>query len=63
MIKKFPIILLDFTGIYDYESFASGRNITHVDCRNINGVDCYCDEEGENCIVFLLPIPLKLYIL
>ena len=28
MIKKLPIILLNFTGIYNYESFASNRNIT-----------------------------------
>ena len=60
MIKKFPIILLDFTGIYDYESFASGHNITHVDCRNINGVDCYCDEEGRRKLHSLLaPYPAQ----
>lgn len=60
MIKKFPIILLDFTGIYDYESFASGHNITHVDCRNINGVDCYCDEEGRRKLHSILaPYPAQ----
>ncbi len=47
MITNTPIILLNFTGIYDYESFASEPNITHVDCRDINGVDCYCDEQAR----------------
>ena len=40
-----PIILLNFSGVYDYESFASSQKIVHVDCRGLNGVDCYCDEE------------------
>lgn len=47
MTKKLPIILLNFTGIYDYEAFASSCNIMHVDCRDINGVDCYCDEQAR----------------
>lgn len=42
MITKQPIILLNFTGVYDYEVFASSLCITHVDCRDISGVDCYC---------------------
>lgn len=47
MITKQPIILLNFTGVYDYEAFASNPYITHVDCRDISGVDCYCDEEAR----------------
>lgn len=47
MITKQPIILLNFTGVYDYEIFASSPCITHVDCRDISGVDCYCDEEAR----------------
>lgn len=47
MITKQPIILLNFTGVYDYEAFASSHYITHVDCRDICGVDCYCDEEAR----------------
>ena len=38
--KKIPIILLNFTGVYDLEAFASNRNIVHVDCRDMKGVDC-----------------------
>lgn len=47
MITKQPIILLNFTGVYDYEVFASSPCITHVDCHDISGVDCYCDEEAR----------------
>lgn len=47
MITKQPIILLNFTGVYDYEVFASSPYITHVDCHDISGVDCYCDEEAR----------------
>lgn len=39
MITKQPIILLNFTGVYDYEAFASNPYVTHVDCRDICGVD------------------------
>ena len=41
MKKKLPIILLNFSDVYDYESFASSQEIVHVDCREVNGVDCY----------------------
>ena len=41
MTKKLPIILLNFSGVYDYESFASSQNIIHVDCRGLNGTDWY----------------------
>ena len=60
MTKKLPIILLNFTGEYDYEPFASSRSITHVDCRDIKGVDCYCDEQGREALHRLLaPYPAK----
>ena len=41
MKKKLPIILLNFSDVYDYESFALRQEIVHVDCRELNGVDCY----------------------
>lgn len=39
MKKKIPIILLNFTGVYELEAFASNKNIIHVDCRDMKGVD------------------------
>ena len=35
MKKKIPIILLNFTGVYELEAFASNKNIIHVDCRDM----------------------------
>ena len=54
------IIVVDFSGVYDFESFASGREIVHVDCRGLNGVDCYCDADGRNALrKTLAPYPAK----
>ena len=60
MKRKLPIILLNFSDVYDYESFASSQEIVHVDCRELNGVDCYCDEDGRKELRQLLaPYPAK----
>ena len=48
MKNGMDIIVVDFSGVYDFESFASGREIVHVDCRGLNGVNCYCDADGRN---------------
>lgn len=37
MKKKIPVILLNFTGVYNLEAFASNKNIIHVDCRDMKG--------------------------
>lgn len=46
-MSKLPIIVLDFSGVYDHEAFASHHDIIHVDCQDMKGVDCYCDEESR----------------
>lgn len=59
-MNKLPIIVLDFSGVYDFEAFASIRNIIRVDCKDLKGVDCYCDEEGrEQLHRRLAPYPSK----
>ena len=60
MKKKIPVILLNFTGVYELEAFASNKNMIHVDCRDMKGVDCYCDEEArEELHRRLAPFPAK----
>lgn len=60
MKNGMDIIVVDFSGVYDFESFASGREIMHVDCRGLNGVDCYCDADGRNALrKTLAPYPAK----
>ena len=38
---------MDFTGAYRSQSFACGEGFEWLDCRAIEGTDCYCDKEGE----------------
>ena len=62
MKKHLPIILLNFSGVYDYESFVSSQDIIHVDCRGLNGVDCaiVTKMEGKSyaaCLPPTLPKP------
>ena len=40
------VIVMNFSGVYDHERFASGPRIVQIDCRHLDGTDCYCDEQG-----------------
>ena len=44
--SPFPVIM-DFTGAYRCQRFAAAPDFSWIDCRGINGTDCYCDKEGE----------------
>lgn len=64
MTKPLPVILLNFSGVYDYESFTLSRDIVHVDCRGLNGVDCYCDAEDREALHRMLePYPVKAHLM
>ena len=55
MEKKIPVILLNFTGVYNLEAFASNKNIIHVDCQDMKGgIAIVMKKAGKNCIVGLL---------
>lgn len=41
-----PIIIMNFTGVYDYEAFARDNKFIWLDCRHLYGTDGYCDREG-----------------
>ena len=41
-----PIIIMNFTGVYDYEAFAWNNKFIWLDCRHLYGTDGYCDREG-----------------
>ena len=41
-----PIIIMNFTGVYDYEAFARNNKFIWLDCRHLYGTDGYCDREG-----------------
>lgn len=45
-----PVIVMNFTGVYNYESFARNRQFVWLDCQHLNGTECYCDEEGASAL-------------
>ena len=38
-----PIIIMNFTGVYDYEAFARNNKFIWLDCRHLYGTDGYCE--------------------
>ena len=46
-----PIIIMNFTGVYDYEAFARNNKFIWLDCRHLYGTDGYCDREGALLII------------
>lgn len=43
-------VVMDFTGIYEKESFYRGEGISWIECRDIHGTNCYCDETAEQIL-------------
>ena len=48
------VVVMNFTGVYDYESFLRNPKIKWLDCSNLNGTECYCDEEGASALKRLI---------
>lgn len=44
------IIIMDFSRIYEKENFFEHEKIKWIDCTDIIGINCYCDEEAERNI-------------
>lgn len=40
-------VIMDFTGAYRFQPFACGEGFEWLDCKAIDGTDCYCDKEGK----------------
>ena len=36
------VVVMNFTGVYDYESFLRNPKIKWLECRHLNGTECYC---------------------
>ena len=41
-----PIIIMNFTGVYDYEAFARNNKFIWLDCRHLYGTDGYCNRDA-----------------
>lgn len=58
--RDHEVLIMNFTGIYSLEKFAGDRRFTILDCRNIRGVDKYCDNESlERLKDIIAPYPYK----
>ena len=49
-LMKSDVTIMDFTGIYEKERFYRGVHVHWIDCRDIQGTNCYCNEEGEQAL-------------
>lgn len=43
-------VIMNFSGVYDLESFANNPAFVHLDCTHLFGTDCYCDPEAAQKI-------------
>lgn len=52
------VVVLDFSHVYEQESFCQGRDFRWIDCTHLTGTDCYCDADGEKALRRLIaPYP------
>jgi len=47
-LPKMPAecILMNFTHIYEHESFWGSKDFKWIDCTHISGTNCYCDQDA-----------------
>ena len=43
---KLPVVIMNFSGVYNLEEFAQNKKFKWMDCRQLNGTDCYCAPES-----------------
>ena len=41
-----PVVIMNFTGVYAHEVFARNNQFIWLDCRHLSGTRGYCDKEG-----------------
>ena len=44
---NFPVVVMNFTHVYEDEHFLSNNLFQWIDCTKISGTDCYCSEESQ----------------
>lgn len=44
------ILLMNFTHVYEQERFIRNHRFRWIDCTDLNGTDCYCDEEAAETL-------------
>lgn len=49
-----PVIIMNFTQVYQYESFAHKKQFYWLDCTHVRGTGCYCDKEASQALKQLI---------
>jgi arginase family enzyme len=47
---KPSILVMNFSRVYEHESFLKNRNYEWIDCTGITGTSCFCDDEARKII-------------
>ncbi len=47
---KPSVVIMNFTKVYEYETFYRDTSFIWLDCRDIPGTYCYCDSAAQECI-------------
>jgi arginase family enzyme len=47
---KRAVLIMNFTGAYERESFAQNAAFRWLDCKGIQGTSCYCDETARRIL-------------
>lgn len=45
------VVITDFSGIYQQESFYKGMKTIWIDMQNVSGTNCYCDDQAKKMIL------------
>lgn len=51
MIMKPLIIIMNFTHIYEQDSFLRNKDFEWIDCTEIYGTSCYCDDDAKKKLI------------
>lgn len=47
---KNNIVVMNLSGTYEKENFYKDADSKVIDCKEISGTNCYCDEEGARLL-------------
>lgn len=57
---KPSVVIMNFTKVYEYETFYRDTSFIWLDCRDIPGTYCYCDSGAQKTIQFRMAgLPLS----
>ena len=49
-MRERKIVIMDFSHVYEMETFYRKSHVLWLDCTDITGTDGYCDEGGVQAI-------------